>query len=141
MGEAKVIEVPWPVEALRNNTRKHWSVKARAVKSARSATKALCLEKPRIEPNPNAVIFVEYWPQNYRMDVHNVSAALKAHVDGIADAMGIDDANFVVHFPVAYSGRDPVGKVVFRVMPENASDWPTSFVLAMAGVPARGVAS
>lgn len=129
MGEVKVIEVPWPVEALRNNTRQHWSVKAKAVKAARAGAKALCLEKPRIEANPNAVIFVEYWPKNYRMDVHNVSAALKSHIDGIADAMGCDDAGFEVHFPTVYAGRDPVGKVVFRIMPPVVS------------VPVRGVVS
>ena len=77
------------------------------------------MESPRIETDPNALIFVEYYPPNRRMDVQNVHAMMKAYIDGIADAMGCDDRKFRVDFPNQYAGKDAPGKVVFRVMPST----------------------
>ncbi len=114
----KQIELPWPHEHLRSNTRAHYFAKARATKKARDMARLVCLEAPRIETMPRAEIFIEYYPPTRRGDVHNVASSLKAYIDGIADAMGCDDAGFRVHFPTVWAGaggRDRA-RVVFRIM-------------------------
>lgn len=73
------------------------------------------MQAPRVECIPEAHIFVEYYPPNYRMDVQNVHAMMKAYIDGIADAMGCDDRKFNVDFPGVYAGKKKPGEVVFRI--------------------------
>lgn len=129
MSIARVIELPWPSKLLTPHAKGHWRPKAEATKLARALAKAVAMEKPRIQADSDALIFVEYWPKAYRGDVHNMHGRMKAYIDGIADAMGCDDKGFRVDFPSVWAGRDPVGKVVFRVMP------------ALVDVPLRGVIS
>ncbi|MFC6760464.1 hypothetical protein ACFQFQ_14705 [Sulfitobacter porphyrae] len=102
--------------ALTPHAKGGWRSKADATKKARSMARALALERPRVQRVPDAVIFVEYWPKAWRGDVHNMHGRMKAYIDGIADAMGCDDKGFRVDFPSVWAGRDPVGKVVFRVV-------------------------
>jgi crossover junction endodeoxyribonuclease RusA len=112
----KIITLPWPSSKLTPHAKGHWRPKAEATKQARVCAIVLAMERPRITPDPQATIFVEYWPKAYRGDVHNMHGRMKAYIDGIADAMGCDDKHFKVDFPSVWAGRDPVGKVVFRVM-------------------------
>jgi len=118
MGIDKIITLPWPSPKLTPHAKGHWRPKAEATKEARALSKAMALEKPRITCNPDATIFVEYWPKAYRGDVHNMHGRMKAYIDGIQDAMGCDDRNFKVDFPSVWAGRDKTGKVVFRIMKE-----------------------
>ena len=111
----KQITLPWPDRALQSNARVHWAVKARAVKKARQAAHIACLEAPRIQCDPHAVIFIEYWPKTYRGDIHNVASSLKAYIDGIADAMGCDDRGFKVDYPTVWAGKSDHGEVVFHI--------------------------
>lgn len=112
----RVIELPWPSKHLTPHAKGHWRPKAEATKKARALACAVALEKPRVKRTPDAVIYVEYWPKAFRGDVHNMHGRMKAYLDGIADAMGCDDKKFRVDFPPVWAGRDPVGKVVFRVV-------------------------
>ena len=43
------------------------------------------------------VSMVFYPPDGRRRDVSNLHAAMKAALDGIAEAMGVDDSTFVRH--------------------------------------------
>ena len=112
----KQIELPWPHKDLHSNARLHHMAKARATKAARALAKAACLEKPRIEPDANAVILIECYPKTFRGDVHNMPTALKAYIDGVADAMNVDDKAFKVDYPSVWAGRSDPPKVVFRIM-------------------------
>lgn len=109
----KTIELPWPDRALHSNARVHWAKKAKATKDARNLAWAVAMESPRIEKIPNALIFVEYYPPTRRGDPQNVPHALKAYIDGIADAMGCDDRGFQVDFPPVFAGSGRPGKVIF----------------------------
>lgn len=111
----KEITVPWPSAELSSNSRAHWARKSRATSIARQYAKAVCLATPRIECSPDATIFVEYYPPNFRRDRHNIPAMLKPYIDGIADAMGCDDSRFNVDFPNQWAGQNIPGKVVFRI--------------------------
>lgn len=112
----RVIELPWPDKALTPHAKGGKWPKIRATKRARALAYAMALKKPRIKTVPDAVIFVEYWPKARRGDVHNMHGRMKAYIDGIADAMGCDDRGFRVDFPSVWAGKDPKGKVVFRVV-------------------------
>lgn len=112
----KQIELPWPSSDLTPHAKGGWWKKATATAKARGDAKLVALEAPAIECEPRAVIYVEYWPKAYRGDVQNMHGRMKAYIDGIADAMGCDDKQFEVHFPAKWAGKDPKGKVVFRVM-------------------------
>lgn len=108
-GGCAVILLPFPPKPLFPNhrSRTHWA-RTRALKQARAdgyyATKAakvgICAG--------DVPIFVQATfnpPGRYRYDHDGLSSALKGYLDGIADALGVDD-NFFRHKPIIVS--DPV---------------------------------
>ena len=109
-----VVTLPWPDPVLRSNSRVHWALKARAVKSARHAA-FWAAREAKVPCIPDATIFIEYYPKAYREDRQNVPASLKAAIDGIADAMGCDDKGFRVDYPTEWAGKRDPGEVVFRI--------------------------
>lgn len=109
------ITLPWPDRALHSNSRSHWAVKARAVKAARSVAWAEA-KAVAVGCWPDAEILIEYYPPTRRGDPQNVPTALKAYIDGIADAMGCDDRGFRVDYPREFAGSGKPGKVVFHII-------------------------
>lgn len=91
-----MIELPYPHKSLWPNGRFHWSVKAREVKKHRQwaaiAAKAASL---RIGDSPIPVCIVCH-PKKTSVapDRDNIVAASKSYIDGIAQALGIDDKHF-----------------------------------------------
>ena len=95
--------LPWPDKKLNPNARLHWAQVAKEKKSYRQICWAearrmmpieIAGEKPRIH--------FEFFPPNRaRRDSDNVLASMKAGIDGIADALGIDDYKFVISFEMA----------------------------------------
>ena len=90
------IELPWPHRALHPNARIHWGAKSKHTKKARHdaailarAAGAHSLTADRL--NVSVTIMP---PDARRRDVDGVLSSLKASLDGIADATGIDDSNF-----------------------------------------------
>lgn len=91
------IELSWPDNALSPNSRVHWSKRARATALARKeayyATKAarigICAGDV-----PVTLSMTFHPPDNRRRDLDNCISSTKAHRDGIADAIGIDDRVF-----------------------------------------------
>jgi crossover junction endodeoxyribonuclease RusA len=78
--------LPFPAKVLWPNGRPaHWAEKARAVKSARKAAWAAALAAG-----------VKSLPASgrYAIDADNAVSSLKASLDGIADALGVDDRTF-----------------------------------------------
>lgn len=118
---SKVLRLPWPSSELRQNARPHWALKARATKEARNHAWAVAMEAPRVDPDPEAVIFIEYYPKHHRMDVQNVHAMMKPYIDGIAEAMNVDDRLFQVNFPAVYAGKRNPGEVIFRILRRAAT--------------------
>ena len=101
------IALPWPSSILSPNARVHWSEKARAAKSARHAAAMLTRAaigptKPRWRYVTLAITFCP--PDRRRRDSDNLVASLKASCDGIADALGTDDAGFISTYAIG----DPV---------------------------------
>jgi crossover junction endodeoxyribonuclease RusA len=82
---------------------RHWSYAAGEKADARREgyLQALAtMTEAGYEPPPTGcyrVSMVFAPPDRRRRDVSNLHAAMKAHLDGIAQAMGVDDAMFIEH--------------------------------------------
>lgn len=90
------ISLPWPPSDLSPNTRSHWAALARAKKRYRDAC-FISTREQRIKV-PAARLDVALWfvpPDRRSYDSDNLIARMKSGLDGIAQALGIDDAQFV----------------------------------------------
>ena len=101
------ILLPWPPKPLWQNVRGHWAVKSKAVKRARkdgfNASWAAGLERmPTGEGWRHSLIFDFCPPDRRKRDLQNMPATQKAYIDGIADALRVDDATFKVVWPVEF---------------------------------------
>ena len=110
--------LPWPDRALHPNARGHWSKRAKATKAARAGAHVLAIEAGwnRLTLPPGRLhLWIDFYPPDRRKrDDDGLLASMKAARDGIADALGIDDARFVSHPYV----RDEVrkgGEVLVRI--------------------------
>lgn len=92
-----MIVLPWPPKELSPNARMHFRAKAAAVKAYRETAYWLA-HKADMPPFPEAggiaVRFDFHPPDKRRRDLDNMLASIKAGVDGIADAWGVDDQRF-----------------------------------------------
>jgi len=114
-GEVRVV-LPWPDRMLSPNARVHWSQKAKVVRAARNAAWALSLEAkvPRMSVSARPRVEIEFCPPDRRRrDTDNCIASAKASMDGLADALGVDDSRFISTYRMA----DPVkgGAVIVTV--------------------------
>lgn len=94
----RAVVLPHPAAELRPNSRVHWSAKARAARRARRVAKLSTLQvlrRPLAPPKPAAGACVRYsllwWYKGTMPDADNCLASCKAYLDGIADALGVND--------------------------------------------------
>jgi len=91
---------PWPSRNLSPNARLHWAQKHKAVKAARLAAWALAREavagvdRSQWGAGRIALRVTLFPPDARRRDFDNAIASLKATLDGLADAMVVDDSRF-----------------------------------------------
>ncbi|MBL4940341.1 MAG: hypothetical protein JKY81_01610 [Colwellia sp.] len=99
------VTLPYPPAKLNPNKRLHWAVKAKAVKAYRhdcyllaksvmfsTRTKAAICAFACENKLPIKIIF--HYPDKRRRDRDNAIASFKAGADGVADAIGVDDADW-----------------------------------------------
>jgi crossover junction endodeoxyribonuclease RusA len=90
------VVLPWPDARLNPNVRVHWAVKSPITKAARDAacyaTKAAQARVDHDGPIALRVTFCA--PDKRQRDRDNCIASCKAYMDGIADALGVNDARF-----------------------------------------------
>ena len=88
--------LPWPPAALSPNSRKHWVPLARAKAAYREECRCITLAArvgtPAAGPLHLAITFRP--PSRRQYDRDNLLARIKAGLDGLADALEIDDARF-----------------------------------------------
>ena len=93
-----MITLPWPPRVLHPNARPHWATKSKAVKAYRSAagwsTKA---SGDRVKGGGAVELYIVFYPPNKcKHDLDGCLSAMKAGIDGIADALGVDDSRFTL---------------------------------------------
>lgn len=111
------IDLPWPEPRLSPNARLHWAERARLVRDARllAWTLARSVAPPerwsRERPLPVQILF--HPPDRRRRDRDNMIASFKSYADGIADAIGVDDADWLPTYRVC--GVVKGGKVTVEI--------------------------
>ena len=91
----QTIRLTWPSADASPNARGHWAKRARANKTMRQA--AFYLAKAANLTAPEGDIHVRltfYAPDRRHYDVDNLQARAKAYLDGIADALKVNDRMF-----------------------------------------------
>jgi len=93
-----------PPKALSPNARAHWAAKAKAVQAYRGEAKLLArvaiseagLDVPAGWGDEIMVRATFWFRVERRRDRDNAQASLKSALDGIAEAMGVDDSRFIM---------------------------------------------
>lgn len=96
-----LISLPWPLKGLSPNARGHWTKRATATKVYRQACYVLTWQAIRgnaakFKNAPIAVSITFSPPDNRPRDLDNLIASIKAGLDGVAAAIGVDDAHFQI---------------------------------------------
>ena len=110
-----MIVLTWPPRELHPNARVHHMVKAKAVKAYKLAAWATALgEGPELPEARPIALTVEFSPPDKRRrDADGLLSSIKAGLDGICEAYGLDDYQFN---PITIHRREPVkgGRVTVR---------------------------
>jgi crossover junction endodeoxyribonuclease RusA len=95
-----IITLPWPKRELSPNSPAHYMVKHKAKKEYRQECAWQAREQGVKQDWPQAGkigVHLHFVPPNRtRRDHDNLIASMKAGLDGLADAMGVDDSRFVI---------------------------------------------
>jgi crossover junction endodeoxyribonuclease RusA len=116
-----IITLPWMPAKLSSNNRSHWRFKAaltaRCRGQAHYAALAAGVSSP--EGNGDIEIIITFNPPSNRGDRLNYPAhgGLKAYIDGIADAMKVNDKRFIPAY--FYGEKVKGGKLTVEII--NAS--------------------
>lgn len=91
--------LPWPQSKLSPNARVHWSTLAKAKKEYRSACWLTALDqqrgwRPELPEGPLLVELEFVPPQRRSYDRDNLISRMKAGLDGLCDALKVDDKKF-----------------------------------------------
>lgn len=109
------VVLPWPPRQLSPNQRLHWSAVSKAKGRYRFACSTLmreALKGREVNADRLNVAFTFYPPDKRHRDTDNMIAAMKAGIDGMADALGVDDSKWRMSFEVA---PDVGGMVKVRI--------------------------
>jgi len=123
-GHVALLRLSWPAPALWQNRRvSHWSVRSKAVAAYRQESWAAALaQNVAAIKSPRARLAFTFCPPDRRKrDLHNMPATMKPAIDGVADAMGCDDAGFRCVWPVEFSEPVKGGCVLVEVT--AGDDW------------------
>lgn len=109
------VTLPWPPRELSPNSRTHWAKKAKAAKSYRLDCFYLAKEAKVTAPKEGPInLRIEFVPPSRRSyDADNCVAQIKSGLDGLAEAMKVNDRRFVLH-PVVADGIGGIVKVVIE---------------------------
>jgi crossover junction endodeoxyribonuclease RusA len=98
--EMNELTFPWPQRVLSPNARCHWAVKAKSAKAYRYECFVLAsigLEGRVDNGGPIDVYLTFRPPSKRRYDLDNALASLKSGLDGLADALKVNDSRFRLH--------------------------------------------
>ena len=98
------IKMPWYSKELSPNTRVHWSVESRAKRQHKELAKIYTMNaKVKFDKDKSRVFLnITYCPPSRRrMDLDNCLASSKAYIDGISEALSIDDSRFSIQMQMS----------------------------------------
>jgi crossover junction endodeoxyribonuclease RusA len=111
------IELAWPARPLWANWRGKLRDKISAPKAARHAAWATALSAGIKQAGiTRPILRFQFHPPTKRLpDLQNMPHTVKAQIDGIADALGIDDKHFLCVWPMQFAEPVKGGKVVVTI--------------------------
>lgn len=116
MSHTALIRMTWPEPALWQNRPAHFMQRARAVKGYRTEAWAKAMEQSvRRIKSPPSLRFTFHPPDRRKRDLQNMPATAKAAIDGIADALGMDDSTFRIHWPTEWGEPVKGGCVLIEI--------------------------
>lgn len=99
------VELPWPPKELSPNARHHWASAARFKKAYRTRCRAIGEASGLVLVPKGALkvsVHLAFFPPDRRArDWDNLVASMKSGLDGLADAMGVDDSKWRLSFDVS----------------------------------------
>lgn len=111
------VSLPWPPTALSPNFKAHWSKRYGATKRYRQACWAITMAHSRVHLFGQLHMDLTFVRPNKRLfDLDNLVARMKSGIDGMADALSINDAQIVSHS--ARVAQDEVGGYVIMRLGE-----------------------
>jgi crossover junction endodeoxyribonuclease RusA len=94
--EAVMIELPFPPASLSGHNSGHWHAKSATVaKHRRWAMLATLAAKPAVPAEGDIRISLAFYPPDRRGDRTNFANRAKPLIDGIADALKVNDRRFL----------------------------------------------
>ena len=115
------VSLPWPVKEVWPNFRygNHWRKSWKQVKAQKDLAFWLASEQIGRQPVPDIKAkwptHIDIYPPNLRrFDEDGAIGACKAALDGIADALRVDDSRFIITHTI-HPPRRPHGAVVVTV--------------------------
>lgn len=109
------IVLPWPVKELHPNSRAHWGQVSRAKKSYREACMVMASQAGApswaadLTKFDKLGVHMDFYPPNkHARDEDGCIASMKAGLDGLSDALGIDDK----HFRLTHTLHEQIGGFV-----------------------------
>lgn len=90
------IRLPWPPASLSGHAKGHWRSKAAETKKHREWARLATLEAAPSAPEAGDIrVRIHFVPPDRRGDRTNFANRMKPYLDGIADALGVNDARFL----------------------------------------------
>lgn len=90
------LHFPWFDKVLNPNTKCYWRYKYNASKKQKDDAYYVALAEPKPEPKDKYALYIRFYPPcNRRRDLDNCLASIKGLLDGVAEAWGVDDSDFV----------------------------------------------
>jgi hypothetical protein len=106
------IVLPWPPASLSGHVKGHWSGKSgEAAKHRLWAKQATLAAKIKVSKDGDLVLRIRFTPPDNRGDRMNFYNRVKSQIDGIADALGINDKRFVPSGGLEFAEPCKPGKV------------------------------
>lgn len=98
----------WPPAVLHPNARPHWAARARAAKQYRMYAKAVARTAGIQAFDGDVAVRLNFFPPDKRKrDRDGLQSSMKNALDGIADALGVDDSRFRPFSDICE--KDPAG--------------------------------
>lgn len=98
MATLSAVDLPWPPKELSPNARLNWRAKHRRRHAYRHTCSWTCVEQKlrRIEADRVHATIKFYPPDARHRDVDNMLASIKAGIDAVAEAIGVDDSRWTI---------------------------------------------
>jgi len=111
------VVLPWPPKELSPNARVHWAVLAKVKKTYREVCRVQAIMQgvKKVQAQGMHVNLTFQAPTRRAFDLDNALARTKAGLDGLADALGVDDK----HWTLTIAKSDQIGgMVVVEISPK-----------------------